>query len=152
MPSAVPVTLQTLGVFTAVGILGGKRGTLAVLTYIFMGVIGLPVFAGFQAGVGVLFGVTGGYIAGFLFSALFMWGMEKLFGRSRLVLALSMVGGLLVCYAFGTLWFLAVYAKNSGAVGIWSVLTWCVLPFIIPDLGKIALSLFLTSRLKKFVP
>ena len=47
IPLTVPVTLQTFGVFTAVGLLGGKRGTLAVLVYILMGAIGIPVFSGF---------------------------------------------------------------------------------------------------------
>ena len=76
-----------------------------------------------------------------------MWGMEKLFGRSTLVLAGSMVLGLLVCYAVGTLWFMAVYAASSGAVGILTVLGWCVFPFIIPDIAKIVLALILTKRL-----
>ena len=47
IPLTVPVTLQTFGVFIAVGLLGGKRGTLAVLVYILMGAIGIPVFSGF---------------------------------------------------------------------------------------------------------
>ena len=147
IPLTVPVTLQTFGVFTAVGLLGGKRGTLAVLVYILMGAIGIPVFSGFTGGIGILTGTTGGYIAGFLFSALIMWGMEKLFGRSTLVLAGSMVLGLIVCYAVGTLWFMTVYAASSGAVGILTVLGWCVFPFIIPDIAKIVLALILTKRL-----
>ena len=75
IPTTVPFTLQTMGVFTAVGLLGGKRGTTAVLVYILMGAIGLPVFSGFTGGMGILFGSTGGYIIGFLASALFMWAM-----------------------------------------------------------------------------
>ena len=73
IPMAVPFTLQTFGVFMAVGILGGKRGTFAVLIYIILGAIGVPVFAGFSGGIGVLLSSTGGYIIGFLFSALVMW-------------------------------------------------------------------------------
>lgn len=151
IPSAVPFTLQTLGIFTAVGILGGKRGTLAVLIYILLGAIGLPVFAGFTGGVGRLLGTTGGYIVGFLLSALCMWGMEKLFGRGRIVLITSMIAGLLVCYAFGTVWYMAVYAGTSGAVGFGTVLWWCVVPFIIPDLVKIGIAVFLTGKLRKVV-
>ena len=147
IPLTVPVTLQTFGVFTAVGLLGGKRGTLAVLVYILMGAIGIPVFSGFTGGIGILAGTTGGYIAGFLFSALIMWGIEKLFGRSTLVLAGSMVLGLIVCYAVGTLWFMAVYAASSGAVGLLTVLGWCVFPFILPDIAKIVLALIMTKRL-----
>lgn len=151
VPAAVPFTLQTMGVFTAVGILGGKRGTLAVLTYILLGVVGLPVFAGFSGGIGAVLGASGGYIIGFLFSALIMWGMEKIFGNGKVVLAVSMVLGLVACYAVGTVWFMAVYTKNTGAVGLGTVLGWCVIPFIIPDLVKIAVSLILTNRLKKIV-
>lgn len=147
IPLTVPVTLQTFGVFIAVGLLGGKRGTLAVLVYILMGAIGIPVFSGFTGGIGILAGTTGGYIVGFLFSALLMWGMEKLFGKDTKVLAGSMILGLAVCYAVGTLWFMAVYAASSGAVGIFTVLGWCVFPFIIPDIAKIALALILTKRL-----
>ena len=147
IPLIVPVTLQTFGVFMAVGLLGGKRGTLAVLVYILMGTLGIPVFSGFTGGIGIIAGTTGGYIVGFLFSALLMWGMEKAFGRSTAVLALSMVLGLVLCYAVGTLWFMAVYGASSGAIGILTVLGWCVFPFIIPDVAKIVLALILTRRL-----
>lgn len=147
IPLTVPVTLQTFGVFMAVGLLGGKRGTLAVLVYILMGTLGIPVFSGFTGGIGIIAGTTGGYIVGFLFSALLMWGMEKIFGRSTAVLALSMVLGLVLCYAVGTLWFMAVYGASSGAIGILTVLGWCVFPFIIPDVAKIVLALILTRRL-----
>lgn len=147
IPAAVPFTLQTFGVFIAVGVLGGRRGTMAVLLYILIGAVGLPVFAGPTGGVGVLAGTTGGYIVGFLLSALLMWGMEKLLGKSRIVLGISMVLGLAACYAVGTAWFMAVYAKSTGAVGLGTVLGWCVIPFIIPDLVKIGLALLLTKRL-----
>lgn len=72
IPAVVPFTLQTFGVFVAVSVLGGKRGTLAVVLYLLMGVVGLPVFAGFSGGLGVLLGSTGGYIVGFVFTALTM--------------------------------------------------------------------------------
>ena len=147
IPATVPFTLQTFGVFLAVGVLGGKRGTLSVLIYILLGAIGLPVFAGFSGGIGSILGTTGGYIIGFLFSALVMWGMEAAFGKKLWVRALSMVLGLAVCYAFGTAWFMLVYARSSGAVGLGTVLGWCVIPFIIPDLVKIALALLLCKRL-----
>ncbi len=147
IPATVPFTLQTFGVFLAVGVLGGKRGTLAVLVYLLLGMVGLPVFAGFSGGMGCLLGSTGGYIVGFLFSALVMWAMERLLGKKPWVLALSMVLGLIVCYAFGTVWFMQVYAKTTGAIGIWTALGWCVFPYIIPDLVKIVLAMVLCKRL-----
>ena len=148
VPYVVPFTLQTFGVFLAVGVLGGKRGTLAVLIYILLGCVGLPVFAGFTGGFGILLGSTGGYVVGFLFTALIMWAMEKLPGNKTAVLAASMVLGLLACYAFGTIWFVLVYARTTGPVGLWTALGWCVFPYIIPDLAKMALALVLRKRLR----
>lgn len=149
IPASIPFTLQTMGVFTTVGLLGGKRGTLTVLTYILLGAIGIPVFAGFTGGVSVLLGTTGGYIIGFLLSALLMWGIETIMGRNQIVLAFSMIAGLIVCYVFGTAWFMMIYTQHSGVIGLSTVLGLCVIPFIIPDLIKIGVALFLTNRLKK---
>lgn len=151
IPAAVPFTLQTFGVFLTVGILGGKRGSLAVFVYLLLGAVGIPVFAGFKGGIGALLGTTGGYIIGFLFLALVMWVMEALCGKKFWVLAVSMVLGLLVCYAFGTAWFMIVYAKTSGAIGIMTALSWCVFPFIIPDILKMGLALGLSKRLSKML-
>ena len=138
IPAAVPFTLQTFGVFIAVGILGGKRGTLSVLVFILLGAIGVPVFAGFSGGIGVLAGTTGGYIIGFLFSALVMWAMEKLPGKKAVMQIVSMIVGL-------------IYSRANGAVGLATVLGWCVIPFIIPDIIKIVLAYGLSRKLRKFV-
>lgn len=151
IPMTVPFSLQTFAVFLAVGVLGGKRGTITVLIYILLGLIGIPVFSGFSGGIGVLMGNTGGYIIGFVFSALVMWAVEKLLGRSTWALALAMVLGLLTCYAFGTVWFMAVYMSKTGAIGLGAVLGWCVIPFIIPDIIKIALALMLSKRLSGII-
>lgn len=151
VPGEIPFTLQTMGVFLAVGLLGGKRGTLAVLVYVLLGAVGLPVFSGFTGGIGRLMGATGGYILGFLVSALIMWAVEKLLPKKLWALVLGMVLGLAVCYAFGTVWFLVVYTKAKGAISLMSVLGMCVIPYIIPDLLKIALALVLTKTLKRFV-
>ena len=151
IPAAVPFTLQTFAVFLATGLLGGKRGTLTVLVYILLGAIGVPVFSGFTGGIGHLLGPTGGYIIGFIFSALVMWFAENRFGKSLKVLAASMVIGLIVCYAFGTAWFMAVYTKETGEIGLMTALGWCVFPYIIPDAVKIALAVILCRRLRPVI-
>lgn len=151
IPAAVPFTLQTFGVFMAVSMLGGKRGTLAIALYIILGAVGIPVFSGFKGGIGALLGTTGGYIAGFLFSALIMWAFEKIPGKRNIILLISMVLGLIACYAFGTVWFMVVYAKGGEAAGLATVLGWCVIPFIIPDLVKIALAYVLSRRLRGYI-
>ena len=147
IPAAVPFTLQTFGVFLAVGVLGGKRGSLAVALYLLLGAVGVPVFAGFNGGLGYMLGATGGYIVGFLLSALVMWAVETALGRKIWVMAVSMVLGLAVCYAFGTAWFMVVYGRNTGPIGLATALGWCVIPYIVPDFVKLGLALLLHKRL-----
>ena len=149
IPTVIPFTMQTFAIFLTVGVLGGRKGTAAILIYILLGLAGVPVFSGFRGGIGVLFGNTGGYIWGFLFAALMMWGMERLGGKKPWVLALSMLFGMVVYNAFGTGWFLILYAKNSGSIGLMAVLGWCVFPFLIPDIIKISLAWVLSKRLRK---
>lgn len=149
IPAAIPFSLQTFAVFLAVSVLGGRRGTLSVIVYVLLGAIGVPVFAEFTGGLGIILRSTGGYIIGFIFTALVMWLMESLFGRKIWVQGISMVLGMIVCYAIGTAWFMFVYMRDTGAVGLTTVLGWCVVPFIIPDGLKIALALMLSSALKK---
>ena len=135
-----PFTLQTFAVFTALGILGLKNGLTAIIVYCLLGIVGLPVFAGMKGGVGVLLGTTGGYIIGFIFTALSVGLITKKFGKSIPVLAISMVIGLILCYAFGTAWFI---------VGISSALAWCVTPYILPDLVKIAVAITIVKAVEK---
>ena len=149
IPLTVPFTLQTFAVFCTLGILGGKNGTISVLLYIILGAVGVPVFAGFSGGVGVLLGTTGGYIIGFLFTALLYWAVTHFFGDKLPVMILAMALGLIVCYAFGTAWFMLVYARTTGAVGLMTALGWCVFPFILPDCVKIALAILLAKRIPK---
>lgn len=149
LPGQVPITLQTMGVFLAVGLLGGKRGTVAVLVYILLGAVGAPVFAGFSSG---LTGAASGYIVGFLFSALLMWAVEKVFGTHPVALVISMVLGLIVCYAFGTVWYMIVYANTTGPIGLMTALGWCVFPFIPFDAAKIVIAFLVTARLRRYVP
>lgn len=150
-PGAVPFTLQTFGVFLAVLILGGKSGTMAVLLYLLMGAVGLPVFSGFMGGVGVLMGHTGGYLSGFFLLALTMWFFEAFFGKSVPIRWISMTIGLLLCYAFGTFWYMTVYTGSADEGGIMAVLSLCVLPFIIPDIIKMMLAMAVRKRLLKIM-
>ncbi len=142
----VPFTLQTLGVFTAAAMLGFKRGTLSVFVYMLAGLIGLPVFAGFSGGAGVIAGPTGGYIVGFVFTALIVGIMTDKLGRKMWVLVVSMIAGLAACYAFGTVWF-SIVTKTD----IWSALMLCVVPYLIGDALKIAVASVLVNRLDKII-
>lgn len=151
VPMTVPFTLQIFAVFAALATLGGRRGTYAVAVYLLLGAVGLPVGAGFQGGLGWLLGTTGGYIVGFLCIALVYWLLTAKLGDSFPVKAAACVLGLAVCYAFGTAWFLVLYARTTGPIGVTTALGWCVFPYIVPDLLKLALALVLSKRVEKYL-
>ena len=145
--TVVPFTLQTFAVFCALELLGGARGTVAVAVYLLLGAAGVPVFAGFTGGLGILLGSTGGYLLGFLLTGLVYWLFERL-GRSLWLRVAALLLGLALCYAFGTLWFVEVYSRTNGPLSAMTALTWCVLPFLLPDGLKLVLALLLSARLR----
>lgn len=144
VPSVVPFTMQTFAVFCALLLLGGRRGFFAVALYILLGAFALPVFSGFRGGIGVLLGPTGGYILGFLLAALLFWIFERRFPPLPLLIA-----GLLICYLFGTLWFVYVYSSGGKEIGFGAALGLCVLPYLLPDAIKLLLAFVLARRVKK---
>lgn len=163
--SEISITLQTMGVCMAAGFLGWKRGTLSVLAYILLGVCCVPVFSGFKNFYALIASASAGYVLGFLLTALIVGFTSdrlhfigvKLKGGAAgqivqlVVLALSMVIGVAVCYLFGTLWYMAVYKGSVTADNLQIALTYCVYPYILPDLIKIVLATFLVNYLKRYV-
>ena len=147
----VAFTLQSMGIALVLWLLGGKRGSLAILVYLLLGAVGLPVFSGFQGGFGALLGVTGGYLLGFFVWAILYWLLTALGPKTDRFRLLAMVLGLLVCYAFGSVWFMRLYLQNGSAIGLGFVLLKCVAPYIIPDIIKLAAAWLLSKRLKRFV-
>ena len=151
VPMTVPFTLQTFAVFCVLSSFGAQTGLFAVIIYILLGVIGLPVFSNFQSGVGVLLGATGGYIVGFLFICIVYWIGQRIFRDNAVAEILSLGLGLVICYIFGTLWFVAVYTKNTGSISFVSAISVCVLPFVIPDALKLLLAVFVSKKIKKII-
>ena len=119
--------------------------------YLLLGAVGAPVFSGFAGGLSALVSPSGGYLIGFFFTALFMWGVEKITGDKTWKLGLAMVMGAVIYYAFGTAWFMVVYPMGGESVGLWTALTWCVFPYIGFDAIKIVLALLLSVRLRPHV-
>ena len=146
----VQFTMQTFAVFAALLTLGGKRGTYAVTAYLLLGAVGAPVFSSFRGGLGVLLGTTGGYILGFFFTALLYWLMTAKLGNTLAVKIAAGALGMAVCYAFGTAWYLVLYAQMGKPMGVLTALGYCVFPFILPDLLKLSLALLLSQRVEKF--
>lgn len=149
VPAPVPFTLQTFALFAALLLLGGRRGTMAVTVYLLMAAVGLPVCSGFRGGLGALLGPTGGYLLGFILTALLYWSLTAWLGEKNWVKLSACVLGLVVCYAFGTVWFLAV-GKGNG-MGLAGALAACVFPFVIPDLLKLGLAFLLSHRVGRFL-
>lgn len=147
IPATIPFTLQTFGIFCALTVLGGKNGLVSVLLYISLGIIGLPVFSGFSGGIGHLLGATGGYISGFIFTAVIYAIITKFFGNSAKTKVVGLILGLLACYVFGTFWYTAVYLGELNFKSFISSTMVCVVPFIIPDLIKMAAAILISEKL-----
>ncbi len=144
IPSTVPFTLQLFAVFFVLTMLGGRNGTIAIAVYLLLGAVGLPVFAGFSGGFGSLIGMTGGYLVGMLFIGLVYWLLSRLFGKKLLIEIGAFILGLLVCYAFGTLWFTVVNGQKTFLASLMI----CVVPFILPDGIKLVLAYFIGRKLR----
>ena len=84
VPTLVPFTFQTFGIFCTLELLGGKKGFFAILVYLLLGAIGMPVFAEFSSGLSVILGTTGGYLIGFLFMAMIYYFSEKIILHEKL--------------------------------------------------------------------
>ncbi len=139
----VPLTGQTFGVLIIAALLGSRRGVLAVITYLLEGFAGLPFFAGGVGGAAILFGPNGGYLIGFIFSALVVGllaerGWDRRFRSAFFMMCL----GVLPVYGFGALWL----ARFTGAGHVFYL---GILPFLPGGLIKIsAATLLLPSGWK----
>lgn len=153
---AIPVTLQTFAVALIGALFGALRGGIVVFIYLLMGLIGIPVFSNFNAGVAALLGPTGGYIIGFIFSAVISGIFSAFKIKNKIaktaLLYLGTLIGMAVCYFFGTLWFITVYNRGSAeTVGVAAALMICVVPYLLPDAVKLFFSALLGVRLKPYV-
>ncbi len=151
VPFTVPFTMQTFAVFCALLLLGAKDGTAAICLYLLLGLVGLPVFSGFRGGVGHLLGPTGGYLIGFVFSGIVYLLFEPLIARKKRVRWIALLLGLCVCYLIGTVWFVVVFANRGKSYGFFSALSLCVLPYIIPDVLKTALAIYISDRVRRAI-
>ena len=141
---AVPISLANFVICLTAWLLGPKFGTLSVVIYLLIGLIGVPVFAGYSAGVSILAGPTGGYLVGYLPLA-FIGGLfiEKSNGNP-VISGLGLILGDAVCYVLGTAWFVFQMQCELGYA-----LSVCVYPFIAFDLAKIVISCIIGSLLRK---
>lgn len=128
----VPINMATFSCCLAGALLGAKKGALSQLVFALMGAIGLPVFASFTGGLGILTGPTGGYIIGYIAAAAVIGLILQKSSGGYAVTVLAMVLGVAACYTLGTIWFIFV-TKNSLA----SALMLCVVPFLFGDAVKI---------------
>ena len=140
----IPITLGTLVMYLAGYVLGGKRAGAAVLVYVLLGAVGVPVFNGFTGGLGVVAGPTGGYIIGFIPLALLSGLMVERFPNSRVIQFGGMIFASAVLYALGTAWFCVQAGKSLAAA-----LSVCVFPFIPGDLGKMVVAMLLGPVLRE---
>ena len=143
---AVPFTLQSLAVSVILLLLGWRSGGAAILVYLALGAIGLPVFSGFTGGVGILFGQTAGFLFGFLLAVPVFALIRAVSRESRLFSVLALAGVLLTDYLVGALWYYFLFASGTS---FFASLAVTVLPFLLPDAVKLALALLIAERMKR---
>lgn len=147
--SPVPVTLQTLAVFLAGGLLGPRWGVLAVVAYLLLGIAGVPVFAGAEAGPGVLAGPKGGYLVGFVPAAALVGAGSGLVrgirrpGFQVAGLTSLLLGAAAVIYAAGVAWLMVVTGLDTG-----KALMVGVVPFLPGEVLKLAAAVGLLRALE----
>ena len=155
----VPFTLQTMAIFAVLMTIGGARGSVAVIIYLLLGLVGVPVFAGFKGGPASFLGPTGGFLVGFAVASLVWILLEKLLrdnmSSSAVKRILYGVINAVICevvmYTIGVIWFMAVYGQQTGPIGLGATLAMCVVPFIIPDIVKIAVAIVIGERAGKLI-
>lgn len=146
----IPINLALVGVLLAGNTLGamGKpnAGAVSMLVYILLGSIGLPVFSGGNSGAAVLVGPTGGFIFGYILTALIA-GHVCARRQSNVFVGTTLnFIAILACYSLGLLWFVV----STGAT-IMAGLTACVFPFLLGDLIKSIAVALLSGRLNKLI-
>jgi biotin transport system substrate-specific component len=144
----VPITLQNLFTLLAGMTLGSVLGGSSQIIYVLLGLIGLPVFAGFKAGIGVLFGPTGGFLFGFIISSYIIGKIIEL-KKEKDIFYYFLAGGLgiVIIYIIG----IAQLSLVTG-MGIKKTLMVGVFPFLPGDILKIIAASFIASKLKLVIP
>jgi biotin transport system substrate-specific component len=141
MPLGVPMTMQTFAIMLTSIVLGARKGFISVLAYILLGIVGVPVFAKFQGGMGIVFGPTGGFILSFpLMAWLVGIGAER---GGWWAVAAGLLAGTLVNYAGGMLMFCLITKQ-----GIQAAFFACVFPFIPTAAIKAVMAALIGVRLR----
>lgn len=140
--SPVPITLQTLFVLLSASFLGAGSGALAQISYIFLGILGLPIFSAAGSGLIYLAGPTGGYLCGFVLAALFIGRLIR-YGSNLLSLFILFAVGDFIILACGSLWLKIIFGYSLA-----KALFLGFVPFIPGDLIKAGLACVIYLRLK----
>ena len=141
---AVPISLANFVICLTAWLLGPKFGTLSVAVYLCIGLIGVPVFSGYGAGLAKLAGPTGGYLVGYLLLALIGGLFIEKSNGNPVVSGIGLVLGDAACYVLVTAWFVFQMQCELGYA-----LSVCVYPFIALDLAKIVVSCVVGALLRK---
>jgi len=146
LPSGVPITLQTFAVALCGFVLGWKQGTLCIFLYVLLGAIGLPIYAGMTSGFSKLFGVTGGFLFGFLPMAA-LCGLKSRSTNRMVPVFLGLIG-LIICHICGGIQF-SLLMKNSFMESMLIVSVPYFIKDILSTIGAYIVSLALRNGLKR---
>ncbi len=142
-----PITLQTFFVLLAGLVLGPKKGALSMVVYLLIGAIGIPVFAGYNGGLGIIMGQSGGFLVGFVFAAFFVGFMKnvKILNNNNLGNTPILLGGTLIIYMFGASYIRFLY---GGSIPLYLV---SFAPYYVGDIVKIIAVMYVYSRIRSHI-
>ncbi len=159
LPGLVPLTVQNMFAIIAGNILGGISGAVAVLIFLVLGALGLPVFSGVKGGFAIIAGPTGGFLFGYLLGALITGIIlgrptinqninKKNNLKTCIKITLATIAGYLIIYIPGILWFLHFMQAKGNSKTLTQALSACLIPFIPGDLIKIVITIILSLTIR----
>ena len=140
----VPITLSIFIIYIISYLLDANSAVISVFIYLLMGIVGLPVFAGYKSGLGIILGPSGGYLISYLIVVYISSYCNHKYYNNKTFQILAMFIALILCYICGTIWF-SIFKKMTFVESLFI----CVFPFIITDVIKIIAAYMLGTEIRK---
>lgn len=146
---AIPISMGIFAVVLTACVLKPVQTVSAVAVYILLGIAGLPVFSGFQGGISVIAGPTGGYVLGYIPMGLIISCFSERCVKSVCAvvkMSAAAFGGVIICYALGTVWYMLImHAEAAEALAV------CVAPFAVFDVIKCICGAYTAYKIRRIL-
>ena len=143
----IPITFATFALYLIATVKNARIGLCAVIVYLALGAVGVPVFSGFTGGFHKIAGATGGFLIGYIPGTYVIGKLVDKFDSKKLIFPAAMTLGTIIWYTLGAVWY-----SIQAHVSIGAALAACVIPFIIPDIIKIVVASVVAPVIRRRIP